>query len=92
MPQRRLKDGERPRISVSLDPEDYEWVQRFKGPSDSYTVSRIVKAARLAGLTPDKAMSGGVLQDFRDWLKVRRSKSKMAIELAKLLGDYLDQA
>jgi hypothetical protein len=48
-----------------------------------------VKAARLAGLTLDDAMSGGLLEDFRDWLAKKRSKSKTAQELLSLLSDYL---
>lgn len=92
MVQRRLNDGQRPRISVSLDPEDYEWVQSFNGPSESYTVSRIVKAARLSGLTLDEAMTGGVLEEFRDWLQSKRRKSSMVTELAALLTEYLDRS
>ena len=88
--QRRHEDGKRPRISVSLDHEDYDWVRSFEGPSESYTVSRIVRAARLAGLTLDEAMSGGVLEDLRDWLKRKRSKSKTVTELIDLLSEYLD--
>ncbi len=88
MVQRRRDDGKRPRISVSLDPDDFDWVQSLKGPSESYTVSRIVKAARLAGLKIEDATSGGVLEDFRDWLG-RKRKSKLAADLAELLSDYL---
>jgi hypothetical protein len=89
MTQRRLDEGKRPRISVSLDPEDYDWIQSLKGPSESYTVSRVVKAARLAGLTLDEAKSSGVLEGFRDWLKSRRRKNTTATELAEILTDYL---
>jgi hypothetical protein len=70
--QGRLKRGKRPRISVSLDPEDYDWVHEFDSPSDSYTLSRIVHAARMAGLTLEGAMTGGVLENYRDWLKANR--------------------
>ncbi len=92
MVQRKLKQGQRPRISVSLDPDDYEWVQSFKGPSESYTVSRLIKAARLSGLTLDEAMTGGVLEELRDWLKRRRKKSAVVTELAALLTEYLDRS
>jgi hypothetical protein len=90
MAQRRL-DEKRPRISVSLDPEDYEWIKDLgdQGASESYTVSRIIRAARLAGLTLDEAMSGGVLEDFRDWLKSKKKKSNAASELCDLLSEYL---
>ncbi len=88
MVQRRRDDGKRPRISVSLDPDDFDWVQSLKGPSESYKVSRIVKAARLAGLKIEDATSGGVLEDFRDWLS-RKRKSKLAADLAELLNEYL---
>ena len=91
MAQHRL-DEKRPRISVSLDPEDYEWIQGFKteGGSDSYTVSRIIRAARLAGLTLDEAMSGGVLEDFKDWLNKKKKKNNTAAELYDLLSSYLE--
>jgi hypothetical protein len=85
--QRRLEDGKRPRIGVSLDPDVYDWIQDFKGPSDSYTVSRILRAAMLAGLTLDEAKSGGVLEDFSEWLS--RKRSKFAGELRTLLDGYL---
>lgn len=90
--QGRLKKGKRPRISVSLDPDDFDWVQSFGGPSDSYTVSRLIHAARSAGLTLEGAMSGGVLEDFRDWLKAKRKKSKTEIELAQSLTEYLEKS
>jgi hypothetical protein len=89
--QRQHKNGERPRISVSLDPVDYEWVRKFAGPSDSYKVSRIIRAARLSGMTLDDAMSGGVLEDFRDWLKAKRTRSKLAEELLNLMNEYCNR-
>ena len=92
MVQRKLKEGQRPRISVSLDPEDYEWVQSFKGPSESYTVSRIIRSARLSGLTLDEAMTGGVLEELRDWLKSKRKKGTIATELTSLLTEYLERS
>jgi hypothetical protein len=92
MVQRKLKEGQRPRISVSLNPEDYKWVQSFKGPSESYTVSRIVRAARLSGLTLEEAMTGGVLEELRDWLKAKRKKTAVGTELCALLTEYLDRS
>jgi hypothetical protein len=86
--QRKHEDGKRPRIGVSLDPEVYEWIKEFNGPSDSYTVSRILRAAMLAGLTLEEAKSGGVLEDFADWLA--RKRGKFAGELRYLLGEYLE--
>jgi hypothetical protein len=85
--QRRLDDGKRPRIGVSLDPDVYEWIKDFNGPSDSYTVSRILRAAMLAGLTLDEAQAGGVLEDFSEWLS--RKRSKFAGELHGLIDEYL---
>lgn len=86
--QRRRENGKRPRISVSLDPADYEWVKNFKGPSESYTVSRIVRAARLAGLSLKDASDGGVLTDFSKWLGSKR-KNKLASDLHLLLDEFL---
>ncbi len=86
--QRRLKDGKRERITVSLDPQDYEWIQSFSdSPSESFTVSRIIKAARLAGLTLDDAMSGGVLEELVEWLP--KQKSKFAKDLHDVLFEFL---
>ncbi len=91
MGQRKLEDGQRPRISVSLDPEDYEWIQNFGGASESYTVSRIIRAARLAGLTLNDSMTGGVIEELKDWLKAKRKKSKLEAELAELLSEFIDR-
>jgi hypothetical protein len=87
--QRRLNDGKRPRITVSLDPDDHEWVQSFGGPSDSYTVSRIVKAARLAGLTLDDATEGGIIPELVEWLGTK--KSKFSKELREVLAEFLER-
>lgn len=89
MAQRRLEQ-KRPRVSVSLDPEDYEWIQSFGGTSESYTASRIIRAARLAGLTLEEAKSGGVLEDFRNWLNKKKKKNNTAEELHELLSNYLE--
>lgn len=86
--QRPLKQGKRPRISVSLDPELHEWIQTLPGPSDSYKVSQILKAAMEAGLTIDGAGSTGSLKEFCDWLG-RKKRNKQAAELHTLLKDFL---
>ncbi|MCC6271075.1 MAG: hypothetical protein IT190_07345 [Microbacteriaceae bacterium] len=91
MGQRKLDDGKRPRISVSLDPEDYDWIQSLDGASESYTVSRIIRAARLAGLTLNDSMNGGVIEEFRDWLEAKRKKTKLEVELAELLSEFLEK-
>jgi len=88
MTQRRLKDQPRPRIGVSLDPEVYQWIKKFNGPSDSYTVSRVLTAAMKAGLTLDDAQVGGVIEDLSQWLGTRK-RSKHAAELHQLLEEYL---
>ena len=52
----------------------------------------IIHAAKLAGLGLDEAIdSAGNLKEFRDFLKARRSKSKVAAEMLELLSAYLDQ-
>lgn len=89
--RQRKADSKRPRVSVSLDQDDFEWIQSFNGPSESYTVARIIKAARLAGLTLDKAMTGGVLEEFCDWLKAKKKKNRTADELILLLSEYLSK-
>jgi len=86
--QRRREQGKRPRITVSLDPDDHNWVQSFGGPSDSYTVSRIVKAARLAGLTLDDANDGGIIPELVEWLAAK--KTKEAKDLHKILSEFLN--
>ena len=91
MAQRRL-NKKRPVISVSLDPEDYDWIQGLEGSSDSFKASRIIRAARLAGLTIDDAvMPVRTLVDFRDWLKTQRGKTELSAELLELLSQFLDQ-
>jgi len=88
--QRKHEDGRRPRISVSVDPADYEWIQSFNGQSDSYTVSQILTAARLQGVTLNKTgPSGGTLQEFSAWLSKKR-KDKMAADLHALLDQFLN--
>jgi hypothetical protein len=88
--QRRHKEGKRPRISVSLDPEDHKWIKSFKdAPSESYTVARIVKAARLSGLTLDDATEGGIVPELVEWLGGK--KTKFAKELRQVLEQFLEE-
>ena len=92
MPQRqsRKKSGERPRVGVSLDDDVYEWIQSLEGPSDSYKVSRVVRAAMIAGLKIDEAQSAGVLEDFSAWLGEQKKLSKVESELRNILKKYLN--
>jgi hypothetical protein len=87
--QRRSKNGQRPRVGVSLDDDVYEWIQTLDGPSDSYKVSRVVRAAMLAGLTIDEAQSAGILEDLTKWLGKQKKQSKVATEMHELLEKYL---
>jgi molybdenum cofactor biosynthesis enzyme MoaA len=89
--QRRRDDveGKRPRITVSLDPEDYEWVQTFEGSSDSYKIAKIIKAARDAGVTAETASAGGTIPELVEWLSTKRSQS--ARDLHKLLSEFLGE-
>ena len=77
-----------PRITVSLDPEDYEWVQSFEGSSDSYRIAKIIKAARDAGVTAETARAGGTIPELVEWLAKKKSKS--ARELHELLSEFLE--
>jgi len=88
--QRRREDieGKRPRITVSLDPDDYDWVQQFEGSSDSYKISKIIKQARAAGVAPDTQSSSHSIAELADWLATK--KSKPAKELHKLLSEFLE--
>ena len=88
--QRRREDleGKRPRITVSLDPEDYDWVQTFEGSSDSYRIAKIIKAARDAGVTAETARAGGTIPELVEWLAKKKSNS--AKDLHKLLSEFLE--
>jgi hypothetical protein len=88
--KQRRQDSKRPRITVSLDPEDHAWVESFGGASSSYTVARIVKAARLAGLTLDDATEGGIVPELVEWLRTQK-KSKFAKELHDVLNEFLER-
>jgi|688.fasta_scaffold197498_4 hypothetical protein len=85
----RKGDSKRPVISVSLDQEDFDWIQSFGGPSQSYTASRIIKAARLAGLSLDDAAEGGIVAELVEWLSHKKSKSTR--ELHKVLSEFLSE-
>lgn len=88
--QRRRDDieGKRPRITVSLDPEDLDYVQTFEGSSDSYKIAKIIKAARTAGITGDGVASGGTIPELVQWLSGKRSK--LAKDLRVLLNEFLE--
>lgn len=88
--QAKKKNGERNRISVSLDDEDYLWIKKMTGPAESlsYKLSRIVRAARLSGLTIEEAKSAGMLEEFAEFLSKKR-KNKHAAELFELLTEFL---
>jgi len=84
--------GRRPRISVSLDPEDYDWIQELTGPSESlsFKLSQIVRAARLSGLTIEETRSGGILAEFSDFL-VDKKRNKLAADFNQLLTEFLEK-
>jgi hypothetical protein len=88
--QSKSADGKRPRISVSLDPEDYDWIESLSGESESmsYKLSRVVKAARMAGIELSDAKTGGAFQEFADFLATKK-RSKHAQELHELLAEFL---
>lgn len=87
--QRRSEGIKRERISVSLDADDYEFVQSISGGSDSQKLAKIVKAARLNKLTIDDQTQPMLSTEFVDWLSNKKSKS--AKELHKLLSEFLDK-
>ena len=87
--QRRSEGIKRERISVSLDAEDYEYVQSISGGSDSHKVANIVRAARLAGLKVDDQPGPQMVQEFVEWLATKRSQP--AKDLHKLLTEFLDR-
>lgn len=88
--QGRKASGQRPRISVSLDPEDYDWIESLSGESESmsYKLSRVVRAARHAGIELADAKTGGAFQEFADFLSTKK-RNKYASELHALLEEFL---
>lgn len=90
--QARNSGGKRPRISVSLDEEDYDWIESLTGQSESmsYKLSRVVRAARLAGIELEDAKSGGAFQEFADFLATKK-RNKHASELHQLLEEFLSR-
>jgi hypothetical protein len=95
MVQRANKSGRRPRVSVSLSQEDYDWIQGFNEGaeipnSESYLVARVVRAARLAGLSLDDATApGSSISDLYAWLKAQKRPSKFMNELEQVLQKFL---
>jgi molybdenum cofactor biosynthesis enzyme MoaA len=87
--QRRSEGVKRERISVSLDADDYEYVQSIMGGSDSHRVAKIIQAARLAGLKVDDQPGPQMVEEFVEWLATKRSQS--ARDLHKLLTEFLER-
>jgi hypothetical protein len=86
--QSRSKEGPRPRIGVSLDEDVFDWVQGLPGPSDSYKVSLILRAAMEAGITIEGGEdSSKSLKQFSKFLS--KKKSALATEFKKLLDEFL---
>jgi molybdenum cofactor biosynthesis enzyme MoaA len=86
--QRRSEGVNRKRISVSLDAEDYEYIQSITGGSDSHRVAKIIQAARLSGLKVDDQAAPQIVADFVDWLSTKK-RNKAASDLHKLLSEFL---
>lgn len=86
--QSRSKDGVRPRIGVSVDADVYDWIQSLPGPSDSYKVSRVLRAAMEAGIGFEESSGGKSLEQFAGFLS-KRKKNKLAAELKVLLDEFL---
>jgi hypothetical protein len=84
--------GKRDRISVSLDAEEYEWIQSLARPGDSmsFTLAQVVKEARLSGVVPyyGSEPAGGIIQELVDWLSNKKNH-KLASELRSLLEEFL---
>ena len=92
--RRKLKpsegEGRRPRIGVSVDPEVHDWIRSFNGQSDSHTVSCLLKAAMLAGLTPGESQGGGVLEEFAYFLASQK-RNKLDFDMHLLLAKFLEE-
>jgi molybdenum cofactor biosynthesis enzyme MoaA len=88
--QRRSEGVNRKRISVSVDAEDYEYVQSITGGSDSHRVAKIIQAARLAGLKVDDQPGPQMVEEFVEWLSTKK-RNKAASDLHKLLTEFLDR-
>ncbi len=88
--QRRTEGVKRERISVSLDADDYAFVQSVTGGSDSHRVAKIITAARLACLNVEsESTNPQIVEEFVDWLATKKSQS--ARELYKLLSEFLNR-
>ena len=87
--RRRDSGGSRKRISTSLDFDDAIYVEHIPGASDSEKLAKVVRAARLAGLTVDDQSSVPIVDEFVSWLSTKRGKS--AQDLHKLLLEFLDK-
>lgn len=89
--QSRSKEGPRPRIGVSLDEDVFDWVQSLPGPSESYKVSRILRAAMEAGISNDD--DGGSGKSFKQFSKFleKKKRNKIASELRTLIEEFLEE-
>jgi hypothetical protein len=76
-------------MSTSLDFEDAEFVRQVPGTSDSEKLAKIVKAARLGGLTIGDHFESTLLDEFVEWLEKR--KTKFSKELHEVLTEFLQQ-
>lgn len=72
----------------------HEWVRSLQqdGESASHTVSRLLEAARAAGVTSaqTKLSSTRTLEGFAKWLG-KRKRDKLASSLSDLLTAYLKE-
>lgn len=86
--QRRSDGVIRKRVSVSLDADDYDYIQSIHGGSDSHRVAKIITAARLAGLKVDDQPGSKMVDEFVEWLSTKK-RNKAASDLHKLLSEFL---
>jgi hypothetical protein len=88
----RKSEGERNRISVSLDDTDYEWVESLcrPGNSMSYTLSRVIKEARQSGVTLFENSQNGLLGELKDWL-AEKEQNNFRRQLHQTLKEFFDR-
>lgn len=88
----RKNEGKRNRISVSLDDEDFQWIESLCRPGDSmsYTLSRIVREARLSGTTLFESSNNGLLGELKDWLS-EKEQSSFRRQLHQTLKEFFDR-
>jgi len=88
--QRRSDGVIRKRVSVSLDADDYDYIQSIHGGSDSHKVAKVITAARLAGLKVDDQPGPQMVEEFVEWLSTKK-RNKTASDLHKLLTEFLER-